>query len=243
MDSYSQIILNGCSFVKGYKQSGGTLGKQLKKLVDLPITNLSIHGSGNDRIIRTTYDFLEDNDIKNPLVVIGFSHWARFELYDKGNDSYVPFNFWDNHFDEMVKIILDDKDYELIDNEINHARRYGKKHWKKELLSQWDNETARNLIMFYLELFKDEDETRKFHYQQAKLLEAYIESKGGKLICFNSLSCLPKGNTLKNYFEFKGYNDWHTAVREIPDHLHPRFRGHPSTLSNIKMAEEIVKLI
>ena len=243
MTDYSKLILNGCSFVKGDNNTSDTLANYLSPLVDLPIENLSLHGTGNERIVRTTYDCIEDNDIDKPLVVIGWSNWARFEFYDSTNDNFIPFNFWDNHFHDAMYELTKTRDNWLLDNEIKHAKEYGKNQWEKNVLKGWDKNTVKEFIIFYLEYFKNETVVRDSQYRQAKMLEAYIESRGGKMICFNSLECLPRENTLNNFFEFDGYPDWHTALRNKKGHLNETFRGHPSALSNKVMAELIASKI
>lgn len=99
MRKISHIVANGCSFTHGagldspYTQSWPCV---LAKKMGIDCVNLARSGSGNDRIMRRTYEYFYE-DIKNdnnPLYVIAFSgitrkdYWInklqRYEIIDLG---------------------------------------------------------------------------------------------------------------------------------------------------------------
>lgn len=74
------ILANGCSFTEGYdlpdrsKCWANTLGN----LLNSPVKNLALGGASNERIVRTTQEFLINNDPE--LIVIGWTQFDRNEL-------------------------------------------------------------------------------------------------------------------------------------------------------------------
>lgn len=66
-------------------------GMRLSKILNLGLKCDAESGSSNDRIMRTTNEFIERNHIlRNPytVVVIGWSTWDREEWYDEENSQW-----------------------------------------------------------------------------------------------------------------------------------------------------------
>jgi hypothetical protein len=76
-----KLFCNGCSFTEGYTLPATELNwpSQLGELVDHTVTNYALGGSSNDRIFRTTLEYLNAHEIPD-LVVIGWTVITRAEL-------------------------------------------------------------------------------------------------------------------------------------------------------------------
>lgn len=74
------ILTNGCSFTEGHDLHDQSLcwPNVLGNLLDKPVKNLALGGASNERIFRTTQEFLIDNDPE--LTVIGWTQFDRNEL-------------------------------------------------------------------------------------------------------------------------------------------------------------------
>jgi hypothetical protein len=96
---FKLAYLNGCSFVDGFKGLDDSIVKtelDIKKII-----NNASPGCGNDKIRRTTIDFLLKNKNlwEDLLVVIGWTQFTRFELWDefknkngKRSSSFIQLN-------------------------------------------------------------------------------------------------------------------------------------------------------
>lgn len=88
MTEISHIVVNGCSFT--YCQGLEDPSKDgwpalLAKKLGVPVVNLANGGSGNDSILRRTYEYFYKNKsyLAKPLYVIMFSHATRKEEFFK----------------------------------------------------------------------------------------------------------------------------------------------------------------
>tara|TARA_R100001594_G_scaffold36510_1_gene66329 strand:- start:66 stop:851 length:786 start_codon:yes stop_codon:yes gene_type:complete len=93
---FKLIYLNGCSFVKRLDNSIVKTEFDIKKII-----NNASSGCSNDKIRRTTIDFLLKNKNlwEDLLVVIGWTQFTRFELVDefkimdeKSSSSFIQLN-------------------------------------------------------------------------------------------------------------------------------------------------------
>jgi hypothetical protein len=87
--NYKYLVANGCSFVNGDGYSDGLLkppyrfSTLLSKKLKCKDINLAQSGASNDRIIRTTFDWIENNKdkCKDTLLILGLTDVSRIELY------------------------------------------------------------------------------------------------------------------------------------------------------------------
>lgn len=79
------LLVNGDSYSVGKKHQ--SYADFLGLALDLPVHNLSVVGSNNDRIVRSTIEKTIDllNQGKNPLVIIGWSFIRRIEVWYYGD--------------------------------------------------------------------------------------------------------------------------------------------------------------
>ena len=73
MKKFKYLLANGCSFTLGscmyeeeweYRQNLNRFSKKLADKLNLEEINISTGGSSNDRIFRTTFDWIENNKEK-----------------------------------------------------------------------------------------------------------------------------------------------------------------------------------
>lgn len=75
------ILLNGCSHIEASECNKG-LAEFLSEKLDATVTNIAKGGGSNHRILRTTMEYVENNEVD--LVIIGWTTHERFEFAWKG---------------------------------------------------------------------------------------------------------------------------------------------------------------
>ena len=120
------LYYNGDSFCgDGIAERGGkTFGELLCDKYNLDIEEDWEGGSSNDRIFRTTTDYIMNNNSKlqDTLFLIGWSKPTRFEIYDSVNELYVqkghsdfyhrPKKFWKEYIEYFLDIKQLSKEHE-----------------------------------------------------------------------------------------------------------------------------------
>ena len=88
------LYTNGCSFTWGDELSNrnSRYANLLANKLNCELVDGSMCGASNERILRTTLDYLQDpkTDLENLIVVIGWSGISRTELYNDGWDTITP---------------------------------------------------------------------------------------------------------------------------------------------------------
>ena len=88
------LYTNGCSFTWGDELSNrnSRFASLLANKLNCKLVDGSMNGSSNERILRTTFDYLQDpkTDLENLIVVIGWSGISRTEIYNNGWDTITP---------------------------------------------------------------------------------------------------------------------------------------------------------
>ena len=226
------IILNGCSFIAGHSVlKNTTLGYHLKTLSGIEPINLALHGSSNQRMFRTTYEYLSNNKITNSLIILGITHWARIELYDEEKEKFYPINFWSNEFESILKKVIANAESKYVDNEIKLIDNKG-----------WDSTFLKKFIIFYLATFKNEKIERAKIEREIVLFEHYCKANNNTLITFNSLEGVTDSFFSESYIKVGIYNNWRDII--VDKNLHhsdPDFSGHPNSKSNLHVAQLILK--
>jgi hypothetical protein len=90
MKNYDILVVNGDSYSADSKHFP-SYGKFIADKLNIPFVNLSVVGSSNDRILRSTLEHYESIKInyKNPLFLIGWSFLHRVETWYHGKDAGV----------------------------------------------------------------------------------------------------------------------------------------------------------
>ena len=235
-----KIILNGCSFIEGHwSDYTSTLSYHLTDLTGSRPINLGKAGGSNERIFRTTFNYFEAMKPQNSLVVIGLTHWARFELYDDTTDFYFPMNFFSDDFESDIKNIIGRKEYQYIDHELNLAAAE-KKEFKK-FFSNFTSEELRKAVLLYITVFKNYQAVLDDVLREVKLLKLLCDSTNNKLLVFNSLDCLHEPG-LDYFFKVAGCHSWLDKIlMDKQEHPDPVFKGHPNSESNLRVAKQILR--
>ena len=88
------LLTNGCSFTWGAELDDRELrfGALLSRKLNCNLVDISENGSSNERILRTTFDYLQNpnTDLENLIVVIGWSGISRTEYFMGGWIKMTP---------------------------------------------------------------------------------------------------------------------------------------------------------
>ncbi len=117
MKDYKYLVANGCSFVQGsglhdllpnwpVKNVEGRFSDVLSKKLNCQEINIAAGGAGNDKIVRTTFEWVEQNKEKlDTLIILGLSHWTRKEIWVNEINEYDKFKTVqeDFYYKEFVK--------------------------------------------------------------------------------------------------------------------------------------------
>ena len=84
------IIINGDSYSAPHTTTK-VYGDFLSEQLGIPVKNYAIAGSNNDRILRSTIEYLHTirSQYQQPLVIIGWSFIRRLEVWYYGNHQGV----------------------------------------------------------------------------------------------------------------------------------------------------------
>jgi hypothetical protein len=90
MSNFDCIFINGDSY-SAPKQNDKVYADFLAARMKIPVINLAIAGSNNDRITRSSIESIETlkTQYQNPLVIIGWSFIRRLEVWYYGNNPTV----------------------------------------------------------------------------------------------------------------------------------------------------------
>jgi hypothetical protein len=87
-------LTNGCSFTWGAELDDRELrfGALLSRKLNCNLVDISENGSSNERILRTTFDYLNNSDVNlnELIVVIGWSGISRTEYFTGGWVKMTP---------------------------------------------------------------------------------------------------------------------------------------------------------
>ena len=162
-----------CVFVNGdsYSVPGGLItkvyGHWLAEYLNVPLINLSTEGSNNDRILRSSIEWLANTEYKNPLVIIGWSFLRRIEVCYYGNDPAIINRIPDRNQNESRMITLD---YLLNANQATLEQ--------KAMIVDGDT-LDKPLLNFYTDLYLfskllDSKNIRYFFYSAAKNTDSEV---------------------------------------------------------------------
>ncbi len=92
------IFLNGDSY-SAYAPEKITYGEFLRDQLNVPLINQAVVGSNNDRIIRSSIDYISSliEQGQRPLVIIGLSFVRRLEVWYYGNNKDILSKIPDSH--------------------------------------------------------------------------------------------------------------------------------------------------
>ena len=223
------VFANGCSYTQGSSLGGknlsahpvahvpGRFSERVAKHFDADHYNIAAGGAGQDKIFRTTIDWIELNkDIlenKQVLFILGLSEPARSEMYVNSIGDYSKFNLY--NYDSIVQRISVDS------NSIT-------------------KEEIEDFAKLYLTEFFNDEERIKLQHKLIKALIAYINIHvpNNEIFIFNSLGKFPDWfkEDLKLDDTFKP--SWDSYIVNFK--LNPPGVGHPREAAHMDMADYII---
>jgi hypothetical protein len=227
-----------CVFINGDSYSASNskfkvYGNYIAEKLNLPLINLAKSGSNNDRILRSSIEFLEGTNFKSPMVIIGWSFIRRLEVWYYGNNekvlSYIPDQDHKDH--KNLKFIT--LDHLLNENEATIEQ--------KALVNE-DLFVHKQLVNFYTDLF---------------LFSKYLQNQNFKYFFFSAaknndmpINCFPAVENLcmvqtvtrdPNIYKLHDFyiKDWANTY----DNQAHNVTGHLSVDGHQKFADYLYKVI
>ena len=92
------------------KKYENRFSKKLSEKLNCEEINISQSGGSNDRIFRTTFDWIQSNKekVKDTLFVVGLTTINRVDLYSKHDNRYIPAQPF--YSGESIKLIITNQD-------------------------------------------------------------------------------------------------------------------------------------
>ena len=87
--TYDCIVINGDSY--SAPTTHQVYADFLSEHYGIPVKNFALHGSNNDRILRSSIEYQHNNksEYSKPLVIIGWSFIRRMEIWYHGNNQHL----------------------------------------------------------------------------------------------------------------------------------------------------------
>lgn len=236
MNRYSKVFAMGCSFVQGselgpnrtplpqspVKHVQGRFSQILAEHFDAEEVNLAQGGAGQDRIFRSTFDWVNSpnfNSDERILFVLGLSSPLRSEMWNNTKNRYVKFNLY---------------------NTDNFADLLGKDIISSEAISEDSYQQARRL---YYEFCINEEQMIIDQYRLLTSLKHFIKHKSpnSDIFIFNSLGEFPEWFRDGLGMDSKYFPSWDTWInrngyldRNIS---HPNEKAHQELAEYIKISQ------
>jgi hypothetical protein len=139
---FDSVIVNGDS----YSASNGQFvyADYIAEKLNLPLVNLAQPGSNNERILRSSVEFLSTTNFNSPLVIIGWSFIRRLEVWYYGSNKKVLGRIPDQSSEKHKNLQLITLDHLINENEATIEQR---------ALINEDLFIHKQLINFYTDLF------------------------------------------------------------------------------------------
>jgi len=139
MKLFDSILINGDSYSAPGKEGQKVYADYLGESYSVPVSNYAVSGSNNDRIARSTIEYVHLHLHRRPLVIIGWSFIRRIEVWYYGDKSiFVPDQIQNPDSKLVTLDFLLNKGYATIDQ-------------KASILP--DPEIHKKLTDFYTNLF------------------------------------------------------------------------------------------
>ena len=228
------VVAGGCSFIEGgclatthdksiedrhltvQQQVEVRFSKLLANKFNANEINLASAGGSNHMSIRRIYDWMNKNEkeVENTLFVIGLTEVFRKEKYSRETQEYIKwrstlFFSGENKINSWEKLVPDSHKF------------------KKYVKENGFYDDVLNYAKIDIELFTDKEYEFEYLNRQLDFLNAFIESKGGKLVVFGAMLEVDEGLVEEqfkirgklnidniNYYTFPGgYRCWKSYIR------------------------------
>ena len=233
MKKYDNLVVNGCSFTNGpydtKQKRENSFSVHLSKELGCTDINLSKPGGSNDRIIRTTYNFIEkgiDKKSKN-LFVFGLSGVGRKDIFTNYSLTEPEGQYYQFNFNGL---------------KISQNRGFTRKFNLQDLgISE---KTEIEFAKFYFKYFIQENNIIQHDIRQLQMLVSHIKynNPNNDVIVFSSLlQGIPKKIKKRfNWFEFEVGETWNDFIKIKSEF---KWAGHPNTPAHQLLSQEILSYI
>jgi hypothetical protein len=225
MTKYDCIVINGDSY--SAKTEHKVYGNFLSEHFDIPVKNFAIPGSNNQRILRSSIEYLREvkSEYQNPLVIIGWSFIRRLEVWYYGNNQ------------KLLNQIPDSTDSRFVT--LNRVIDFGEATLEQKSLINEDLFIHKQLMDFYTNLYM------VAHYLESQNL-SYVFFSGAKntdcpIHCFPYIHSLEQVKWVEknsNIFKLHDFCIMNWAMENDPG-CHP-VTGHLSEKGHEKFANFIL---
>jgi hypothetical protein len=215
------ILISGDSYSAPTKHK--VYGDFLSEHFGIPVKNFAIQGSNNDRILRSSIEYLQEvkSEYQNPLVIIGWSFIRRLEVW-----------YYENNR-KLINQIPDSADSRFIT--LDHVINAGEATLEQKALINEDLFIHKQLMDFYTNLYMFA------HYLESQNLSYAFFSAAKNTDC--PIHCFPYIHSLEqvkwveknpNIFKLHDFCILNWAIENDPD-CHS-VTGHLSELGHKKFA-------
>jgi hypothetical protein len=223
MKKYKTLVANGCSFVIGlcldYRPKQ-RFSKLLSNKLECEEYNIAKSGGSNDRIIRTSFDWVDLNrGREDVLIVFGLTGYARMDV-------------WINEWNSYQQFIFSSRKAKT-----GFSRKY---NLQKNL--GVTVEERNKFFKIFTKYFLSEKERMEKLKRELIMFQSYMKEQlpNSELILFSSLLWdVPKSfKECFNWFEFKNGQTW---IEDCGKNR--KVASHPSVDAHKLIADELYDFI
>ena len=240
MKQYKHLVINGCSFAAGAMLDNTNkerYGRLISNKMNLEEINLALHGGSNDRIFRTSYDWIQRNkkNCKNTLMIIGLTETFREELYSVKTKKYTKFQYANLDTKQDIddfKDISGIKDYNKVKQYLEYRflnfvdELYFKENLRRNIVLLHNYAKSNNIDVVFFDALKDDgnfEEQHRYEYDYSS--NQYQDNI--KFIVDNDLNYFIFPNNAKNWKKhmlnlddtYKGYHPTKKQHQEFSELL------------------------
>ena len=244
------LHFSGCSFVAGTSlrlstKEGGKMTNDekmsknfhtlLSKKLNVPNVNIGSPGGSNKKAIRLVFDKVRNSNVEGTLFILGLSELYRTEKFSTHVNRIIKWRY-ETVFKHNEKIAMNQS---LIPMSNDFHTKMNKEGHTDRIIDY-----AKTEFLF----FKDREYEFNKLVQNLHTINAYIESKGAKLIIFSAMCDIIDPSKLEglNFVEFPdgslqyGSLQWRGYIKSYD----PVYRGaHPSVDDQPKLTNILFKYI
>ena len=236
------LYVNGCSMsdgsclipysderikILGLNQTNWDIGfderwsKLLSDKLGLEEINEARHGGSNDRIVRMTIEWCNNNQdkINDTLFVIGWTNYDRFE-------------FWDNYLDRYVQVSNGEPTHN--DRDDKRLRKVVEEYWKeRHNIIQTKNKYVRNIILF------------QSFFKSNNLFYLFLDAIGNQMDIIKN----HKYNSFIDEKNWWNYNESINSFADLAGYLnsfgidYEDGSGHPGIEAHKELSEQLYEIL
>ena len=225
------LHFSGCSFVAGTSlrlstNEGGEMTNDekmsknfhtlLSNKLNVPNVNIGSPGGSNKRAIRLIFDEVRNNNVEGTLFILGLSELYRTEKFSTHINSIIKWRY-ETFFQHDSEIELNQT---LVPSSTSFHNMINKEGHADTVVDY-----AKTEFLF----FKDREYEYNKLVQSLHTINAYIESKGAKLLVFSAMCDMLDKDKLNglNYIVFPdGSLQWRDYIKSYDPAYHKS--AHPS---------------